>query len=253
MAKNLKSAWLRVALAAVCCICSTGARADTVTVAVAANFSSTAQKIASDFSRASGHDVKLVPGATGKLYAQIKNGAPFQVLLSADDETPSRLVKEGAAQAASQFTYATGRLVLWSAQAGLVDSQGQVLHTAFTRLAIADPKLAPYGAAAMEVLSRRGLLPSVQSRLVQGESIAQTYQFVATGNAPLGFVALSQVMGNGQMSQGSAWLVPADLHQPLRQDAVLLQAGVGQLAATAFLAYLRSDAARKVMQSAGYE
>ena len=253
MAMKWNSAWLRMALTAVCCTCSVGAYADTVTVAVAANFSSTAQKIASDFSRASGHEVKLVPGATGKLYAQIKNGAPFHVLLSADDETPSRLVKEGGALASSQFTYATGRLVLWSAQTGLVDNQGQVLTTPFTRLAIADPKLAPYGAAAMEVLAKRGLLPSVQTRLVQGESIAQTYQFVATGNAPLGFVALSQVMRNGQIDQGSAWRVPADLHQPLRQDAVLLQSGIGQAAAVAFLDYLRGDAARKVMQSAGYE
>nr|WP_315465049.1 molybdate ABC transporter substrate-binding protein [uncultured Rhodoferax sp.] len=253
MAWNWKKVGRNAALTVVGCIASVGAYAGTVTVAVAANFSNTAQKIASDFSRASGHEVKLVPGATGKLYAQIKNGAPFQVLLSADDETPARLVKEGGALASSQFTYATGRLVLWSAQAGLVDSQGQVLTTSFTRLAIADPKVAPYGAAAMEVLAKRGLLPSVQARLVQGESIAQTYQFVASGNAPLGFVALSQVMRDGQIDQGSAWRVPADLHQPLRQDAVLLQAGVGQPAATAFLTYLRSDAARKVMQSAGYE
>jgi len=253
MAMKWISAWLRVALVATWGVTALGARADTVTVAVAANFSGTAQKVAADFTRASGHEVKLVPGATGKLYAQIKNGAPFQVFLSADDETPSRLVKEGGALASSQFTYATGRLVLWSAQTGLIDHQGQVLTTAFTRLAIADPKLAPYGAAAMEVLAKRGLLPSVQTRLVQGESIAQAYQFVATGNAPLGFVALSQVMRNGQIEQGSAWRVPAELHQPLRQDAVLLQAGVGQAAAVAFLDYLRSDAARKVMQSAGYE
>ncbi|MDH4450167.1 MAG: molybdate ABC transporter substrate-binding protein [Rhodoferax sp.] len=250
---NRTSYWLRVALGAAWCACSLGARADTVTVAVAANFSSTAQKIAADFSRTSGHEVRLVPGATGKLYAQIKNGAPFHILLSADDETPSRLVKEGAALATSQFTYATGRLVLWSAQANVVDSQGHVLNTPFTRLAIADPKTAPYGAAAMEVLAQRGLLPSLQTRLVQGESIAQAYQFVASGNAPLGFVALSQVMRNGHMSEGSAWRVPAELHAPLRQDAVLLQSGVGHLAAMAFLRYLRGDAARAVMQSAGYE
>ncbi len=244
--------WVRL-LGAVCCISAVTAQADTVVVAVAANFAATAQQIATDFTRSSGHEVKLVPGATGKLYAQIKNGAPFQVLLSADDEVPTRLVREGDAQAASQFTYAMGRLVLWSAQAGVVDGLGQVLGTPFSRLAVADPRVAPYGAAALEVLRKQGLLQAVQGRLVQGESIAQAYQFVATGNAPLGFVALSQVMRKGQIAQGSAWLVPAAMHQPLRQDAVLLRAGKGQTAAVAFLAYLRSEAARTVMQGAGYE
>ena len=229
------------------------ARADTALVAVAANFSGTAQTIASDFKRVSGHTVTLVPGATGKLYAQIKNGAPYQVLLSADDETPSRLVQEGAAVAASQFTYATGRLVLWSLQPGAVDAQGAVLGAAGLRVAMADPKTAPYGAAAMQVMQQRGGWQGLQGRLIQGESIAQTYQFVASGNAPMGFVALSQVMRDGRLVDGSAWQVPAHLHQALRQDAVLLNPGQGQVAALAFLAYLRTEPARRVMRAVGYE
>jgi molybdate transport system substrate-binding protein len=229
------------------------ARADTALVAVAANFSGTAQTIASDFKRVSGHTVTLVPGATGKLYAQIKNGAPYQVLLSADDETPSRLVQEGAALAASQFTYATGRLVLWSPQPGVVDAQGAVLGAAGLRVAMADPKTAPYGAAAMQVMQQRGVWQGLQGRLIQGESIAQTYQFVASGNAPMGFVALSQVMRDGRLVEGSAWQAPAHLHQALRQDAVLLNPGQGQVAALAFLAYLRTEPARRVMRAVGYE
>ncbi|MDZ7892635.1 MAG: molybdate ABC transporter substrate-binding protein [Rhodoferax sp.] len=229
------------------------ARADTTLVAVAANFSGTAQTIASDFKRMSGHTVTLVPGGTGKLYAQIKNGAPYQVLLSADDETPSRLVQEGAALANSQFTYATGRLVLWSPQPGVVDAPGTVLGAAGLRVAMADPKTAPYGAAAMQVMQQRGVWQGLQGRLIQGESIAQTYQFVASGNAPMGFVALSQVMRDGRLADGSAWQVPVHLHQALRQDAVLLNPGQGQAAALAFLAYLRTEPARRVMRAVGYE
>lgn len=224
-----------------------------VTVAVAANFSAPVQKIAAAFAAATGHKATVVVGSTGKLYAQIKNGAPFQVLLSADDETPTRLGKEGAGVAASQFTYATGRLVLWSRQSGVVDDKGEVLRSGrFEHLALADPKLAPYGAAAVEVMSKLGLTASLNPKLVQGESIGQAYQFVYTGNATLGFVALSQVMLDGKIAEGSAWVVPATLHTPLRHDAIVLNAGKDNAAAAAFMAFLRSDAAKAVIRSFGY-
>lgn len=228
--------------------------AEEVTVAAAANFSAPVQKIAAAFAATTGHKATVVVGSTGKLYAQIKNGAPFQVLLSADDETPTRLGKEGAGVAASQFTYATGRLVLWSRQAGVVDDKGEVLRSGrFNHLALADPKLAPYGAAAVDVMAKLGLGASLQPRLVQGESIGQAYQFVFSGNAALGFVALSQVMVEGKVAEGSAWVVPAHLHSPLRQDAIVLNAGKDNAAATAFMAFLRSDAAKALIRSFGYE
>ncbi|WP_296507626.1 molybdate ABC transporter substrate-binding protein [Rhodoferax sp.] len=229
------------------------AMATEVTVAVAANFGIPAQKISALFSAASGVKVQLVPGSTGKLYAQVRNGAPFHVFLSADDETPSRMVREGLALAGSQSTYATGRLLLWSPRSGVVDGQGAVLRSDFRHLAIADPKLAPYGQAAIETLDALGLRAAVQGRLVQGESMGQAYQFVASGNADLGFVALSQVMVGGKISTGSAWLVPASWHTALKQDAVLLQAGKDLPAAQAFLNFLRTEPARQVMRSYGYE
>lgn len=230
------------------------AQADEVTVAVAANFSGPAQKIAAAFAAATGHKATVVVGSTGKFYAQIKSGAPFQILLSADDETPDRLAKEGAGVGSSQFTYATGRLVLWSRQAGLVDGKGDVLQgTAFNHLSIADPKVAPYGAAAMEVMNKLGVLSKVQGRLVQGENIGQAHQFVASGNAQLGFVALSQVMQDGKISEGSAWVVPASMHTPLKQDAIILTPAKDNAAAQAFMAYLRSDASKTLIRGYGYE
>lgn len=240
------------ALLACLWMASLPAWADDLSVAVAANFSAPAQKIASAFTAATGHKVSLVVGSTGKLYAQIKNGAPFHVLLSADDEIPTRLVKEGSGAEGSQFTYAVGRLALWSKQAGVVDDKGAVLRSDFGRLAIADPKLAPYGAAAMEVLEKQGLRSSLQSRIVQGESIGQTFQFVSTGNAALGFVSLSQVTQDGRLTEGSLWVVPAELHAPLKQDAVLLQTAKGHPAAKAFLAYLQSEPAKAVIRGYGY-
>ncbi|WP_310386812.1 molybdate ABC transporter substrate-binding protein [Roseateles sp.] len=225
-----------------------------VSVAVAANFSVPMQKIAAAFERDTGHHATLVFGSTAKFYTQIKSGAPFQVLLAADNQTPALLEREGLGVAGSRFTYATGRLLLWSRQPGLVDDQGQVLRTGkFEHLAIADPKLAPYGAAAVEVLKGLGLLAALTPRLVQGTSIAQTYQFVATGNAELGFVAVSQVFSGGKLTQGSAWRVPAHLHAPIRQDALLLVAGKGNPAALALLDYLRGDKARALIRSFGYE
>jgi molybdate transport system substrate-binding protein len=229
-------------------------QAASVSVAVAANFALPMQRIAAAFEQDSGHQAVLALGSTGKFYAQIKNGAPFQVLLSADTETPARLEREGLAVAGTRFTYAVGRLALWSRQSAGVDSQGEVLKTAsFTRIALADARLAPYGAAAAQVLQGLGLTAALAPKIVQGENIAQTYQFVASGNAELGFVALSQVLADGKLTHGSMWLVPATLHAPLRQDAVLLAPGKDQAAALALLAYLRSEKARVIMRSFGYE
>jgi molybdate transport system substrate-binding protein len=184
----------------------------------------------------------------------VRNGAPFEVLLAADAETPRRLEAEGLAVPGTRFTYATGRLVLWSAQPGAVDPRGDVLRqTPRGMLAIADPRLAPYGAAAIETLKNIGVLAAWQPHFAQGENIAQAYQFVASGNAPLGLVALAQVAEDGRIARGSGWIVPADLHAPIRQDAVLLQAGARNPAAAAFLQYLRGDTARAILRRAGYE
>lgn len=230
------------------------ASAAEVKVAVAANFSAPMQKIAQAFEQETGHKAVLSFGGTGSFYAQIRNGAPFQVLLAADDETPLKLEKEGLAVAGSRFTYATGRLVLWSRQPGLVDDKGEVLRSGrYQRLALANPKLAPYGAAAIETLTKLGLLAELQPRIVQGDNIGQTYQFVASENAQLGFVALSQVYADGRISQGSGWIVPASLHQPIRQDALLLTAGKGNPAASALLTFFKGEKARAVIRSFGYE
>lgn len=230
------------------------ARADDIAVAVAANFTAPAKAIAAGFEKATGHKVSLAFGATGKFYTQIENGAPFDVLLSADEDAPARLVQEGAAVAASRFTYATGRLVLWSARTGYVDDRGAVLGKGeFKHLAIANPRLAPYGAAAVEALTRLKLLDRVRPKFVEAENIAQAYQFVATGNAELGFVALSQVMQDGRIAVGSAWVVPAELYRPIRQDAVILAKGRGKAGVEAWMTYLKSSKARVVIRSYGYE
>jgi molybdate transport system substrate-binding protein len=231
----------------------TAAHADVVQVAVAANFAAPFQKIAADFAVATGHTAAPVVGATGKFHAQIKAGAPFEVLLAADDETPKKLIDEGFAVKGSAFTYAVGKLVLWSPQPGLVDAQGEVLKKgAFKHLAVANPKLAPYGAAALDTLKALGLTDAISPKIVQGENIAQAFQFVVTGNAELGFVALSQVQQPGKPVAGAHWLVPAKFHSPILQDAVLLNKGAGQPAAQALMSYLRSDAAKAVIQAFGY-
>lgn len=225
-----------------------------VQVAVAANFSAPMQKIATEFEKDTGHKVQLAFGATGKFYAQIKNGAPFEILLAADDETPVKLEKEGGGVAGTRFTYAIGKLVLWSAKTGFVDNQGEVLKKGdFKHVSIANPKLAPYGQAAIEALTALKLLDAIQPKFVQGENIAQTYQFIATGNAELGFVALSQVMKDGKIAEGSAWIVPASLHQPIRQDAVLLENGKDKPAAAALLKYLGGEKSKAIIKSYGYE
>ncbi len=225
-----------------------------VSVAVAANFAVPAQKIAELFQENSGHTVKLSFSSSGKLYAQIKRGAPFDVFLSGDDETPQRLEQQGLAVQGSEFIYALGKLVLWSAQAGVVDSNGAVLRTgSYHKLAVADAKLAPYGQAAKETLKSLALWNSVQRKLVTGESITQTYQFAATGNAKLALVALSQVKNGNRVLKGSRWLVPSHLYQPIKQSAVRLAAAKNPTAAQAFLDFLRSNKAVTIIHDFGYD
>ena len=229
------------------------AHADEVSVAVAANFTAPMQKIAAQFEQDTGHKARLSFGATGKFYAQIANGAPFGILLAADDTTPEKIAKEGLGDGVTRFTYAVGQLVLWSKQAGYVDAEGKVLQkNDWRHIAIANPKLAPYGQAAMQTLNKLGLTAQVQPRIVQGENIAQAYQFAASGNAPLGFVALSQVMEGGRLREGSAWVVPAGMHEPIRQDAIVLKPAQGNAAAAALMDYLRGEKARAIIQSFGY-
>jgi molybdate transport system substrate-binding protein len=233
--------------------CFAAAHAGEVQVAVAANFAGPVAKIGEAFTAATGHVLKVSTGSTGKFYAQIISGAPFEVLVAADDETPKRLVAEGHAVAGSAFTYAIGKLVLWSATPGFVDVQGAVLASPKVKhVAIANPKVAPYGAAALDVLKSRGLVDAVTPKLVTAESIAQAYQFAATGNAELAFVALSQVAVPGKPAVGSYWLVPASQYGEIRQDAVLLKAGEKNPAAKAWLDFLKSDTAKAVIRDFGY-
>jgi len=224
-----------------------------VAVAVAANFQQPMQQIAAAFAQETGHKAQLTSGATGRFYAQIRNGAPFEVLLAADSETPAKLEAEGLGVPGTRFTYAQGRLVLWSAKPGIVDAEAQVLKRAsFTHLALANPKLAPYGAAALETLRGMGLAEALRGKFVQAENIAQAHQFVASGNALLGFVAYSQVFEDGRLLAGSAWVVPPNLHEPILQDAVLLAKGRDNAAAQALLKYLQTPAARAIISRFGY-
>lgn len=228
--------------------------AATTLVAVAANFTKPMTEIAAEFEKASGHSAKLSFGSSGKFIAQIDNGAPFEVLLSADESGPEKLEQTGAAVVGSRFVYALGKLALWSATPGLVDDQGKVLSSgSFKHIALADPKLAPYGAAAMEVLKNLQLTEKLQPLIVLGENIAQTQQFISTGNAELGFVALSQISENGKITSGSGWIVPKDRYAPIKQSAVLLNLGAENPAAKALLDYLKSPAALAIIEKYGYD
>lgn len=225
-----------------------------VRAAVASNFSAPMERIVELFQQESGHTVKVSLGSSGKFYTQIKGGAPFDVLLAADEAIPKRLEQEGLTLGGSRFVYALGRLVLWSAQPGLVDARGTVLYKGgYNKLAIADPKLAPYGMAAKETLEKLTMWNAVQGKLVKGENITQTYQFAATENADLAFIALSQIMRDGKVTEGSWWLVPPELHQPIRQGAVQLSSAKDTAAAQAFLAFLKREEAKAVMRGFGYE
>jgi len=233
---------------------SAAAQAEVVQIAVAANFTAPARALAEIFARTTGHEAKLSFGATGAFYTQIKNGAPFDILLAADDERPIRLEKEGDTVPGSRFTYAVGQLVLWSAKPGFVDGEGAVLKGGnFNKIAIANPKLAPYGAAAVETMDKLGLAAALTPKLVTGESIGQTYNFIATGNAELGFVALAQVLDGGKLKSGSMWVVPAKYHAPIIQDAVILKRAAANPAAKAWMALMRSPNTQDFIRSYGYE
>lgn len=241
-------------VAVLCTSYADGVAAASVQVAVAANFRVAMENLAAAFAHKTGHVAPLTFGSTGKLYAQIRNGAPFELFLSADQKTPAQLEADGLALAGSRFTYAVGKLVLWSAREDYVDERGEVLRAGtFKHLAIANPRTAPYGAAAMQVLSNLGLLAAVQSKLVQGESVAQTHQFVFSGNAELGIIALSQVLRNGKMIGGSAWVIPSHFHDPLRQDGVILANAKDNPAAAALATYLKSKEAQAIIRAYGYD
>jgi len=241
---------LRTLSLCLCCLACSAALADQVRVAVAANFAPTLERLADDFTAQTGHRLLISSASTGKHYAQIRNGAAFDVFLAADIARPKRLEVEGHAVAGSRFDYARGRLVLWAPAAGaLHDARAALTGEQVRRLAIANPRLAPYGVAARQVLEAWGLWSDVQSRLVRGENIGQAFQFVATGNAQAGLVALSQLLGLDASARGAYREIAADLHAPIRQQAVLLRPG---RAAESFLAYLRGPRARAIIGEAGY-
>ncbi|HEX5394573.1 MAG TPA: molybdate ABC transporter substrate-binding protein [Rhodocyclaceae bacterium] len=244
----------KMLLAVIAAAMAISAHAEEISVAVAANFMGPMERIAPMFEKATGHRLLIAYGTVGKFYAQIKSGAPFDILVSADDETPIRLEKDGLAIPTTRFTYAIGKLVLWSSKPGFVDGKGDVLKKGeFQHLAIANPKTAVYGAAGVDVLKALGALQGLEPKLAIGENITQAYQFVATGNAELGFVALSQVFKDGKFTEGSHWLVPTNLYTAIRQDAVLLKRGRGNPVAEALLDFLKTDAAKQVIKSYGYE
>lgn len=226
----------------------------TVLVAVAANFSKPMTEIVSQFEKATGHNAKLSFGSSGKFVSQLENGGPFEVLLSADEKGPEKLEQAGLTVPNSRFVYALGKLVLWSATPNFVDDKGKILMTSnFKHLALADPKVAPYGAAAIDVLKKMKLFEKLQPMFVQGENIAQTYQFISTANAELGFLALSQVIKNGKIVGGSSWIIPDNLHAPIRQGAVLMKIGAENPAAHALIDYLKSIPALAIIKKYGYD
>ncbi|WP_116090684.1 molybdate ABC transporter substrate-binding protein [Sphingomonas crusticola] len=220
-------------------------------VAVAANFTEPAKQIAADFAKATSHRAILSFGSSGAFYAQMTHGAPFEIFLSADADRPKKAEQDGIAMPGTRFTYAIGRLVLYSIDPALVDRRGAVLKGGnFARLSIADPIAAPYGLAAVQTMQKMGVYSAIAPKIVKGTSITQAYDFVATGAAPLGFIALSQVV---TIPGGSRWLVPQSLHAPIEQQAILLKVGAGNPAAKAFLKYLRSPAAIRIIKRYGYE
>jgi molybdate transport system substrate-binding protein len=226
----------------------------TVLVAVAANFSKPMTEIAGEFKKATGHSAKLSFGSSGKFVSQLKSGGPFEVFLSADEKGPEKLEQVGLTVPTTRFVYALGKLVLWSTRLGYVDDQGKILETGnFKHLALANPKLAPYGIAAVDVLKKMKLFEKLQPLFVQGENIAQTYHFISTANAELGFVALSQVIEKGKITNGSGWIIPDNLYTPIRQTAVLMKKGAKNPAAAALIDYLKSKPALAIIKTYGYD
>ena len=238
-------------IAVVCALHIAPAAAATVQIAVASNFMEPAKEIAAAFTAKTGHQANLSFAPSGQIYVQLTHGAPFEFFLSADKERPQQSEKDGFSVYGTRFTYAVGRLVLYSTRPGFVDANGKVLARGdFEHLAIADPAIAPYGLAAVQSLRKLGLYDRLKPKIVQGSSIAQTFQFVQTGAAEVGFVALSQVINR---PEGSRWIVPATLHSPIDQQAVLLKTGANNPAAKAFMAFLKSATARAIIRSYGYE
>jgi molybdate transport system substrate-binding protein len=241
---------VQLAFAVALCLLTSGqVFAAETNVAVAANFTEAAKEIAAAFKQRTGHEAVLSFGASGQFYTQITQGAPFEVLLSADDARPKKLIEEGLAVPDSRFTYAIGKLVLWSKTPGLVQGEATLKAAAFAKLSICNPVAAPYGAAAVQAMKSLKLYEMLQPKLVEGATITQAYQFVETGNAELGFVALSQLTGS---ETGSRWLVPQELYSPIRQDAVLLKSGAANPAATGFITFLKSPEARAIIEKYGY-
>lgn len=225
--------------------------ADEIRVAAASNFAAPMKKIAARFEARTGHTVTLAFGSTGKHYAQIRNGAPFEVFFAADVERPALLEKKGVAVKGSRFAYAVGKVVLWSPEKGVVDANGEVLNEGdFRHLALANPRLAPYGKAAEQVMRRRGVWDKLQDRLVRGENISQALQFVSTGNAELGFVAYSQIKSPDNPMEGSWWVPPQSLYDPIEQQAILLK---DNQVARAFLRFVKSDEAVHIIREYGYD
>ncbi len=235
--------------AALCVLTANSAFAAQTNVAVAANFTEAAKEIAAAFKQKTGHEAVLSFGSSGQFYTQIAQGAPFQVFLSADDTRPKRLIDDGLAVPESRFIYSVGKLVLWSKTPDLVKGEETLKAASFAKLSICNPAAAPYGAAAMETMTSLNILEALRPKLVQGATITQAYQFVETGNAELGFVALSQLTGP---ETGSRWLVPQELYSPIRQEAVLLKSGASNEAATGFIAFLREPEARAIIEKYGY-
>jgi molybdate transport system substrate-binding protein len=234
---------------ALCFLTADNVFAAQTNVAVAANFTEAAKEIAAAFKAKTGHEAVLSFGASGQFYTQITQGAPFQIFLSADDARPKKLVEDGLAVPDSRFTYAIGKLVLWSKTPNLVKGEETLKAASFAKLSICNPVAAPYGAAAIETMKSLKLFESLQPKLVEGATITQAYQFVETGNAELGFVALSQLTGT---ETGSRWLVPQELYSPIRQDVVLLKSGASNEAATGFITFLKSPEARVIIEKYGY-
>jgi molybdate transport system substrate-binding protein len=238
-----------LAVGALALATATAAHADQTNVAVAANFTDAATEIAQAFEEKTGHEAILSFGSTGQLYTQITQDAPFEVFLAADDERPRKAEDEGLAVPGSRFTYAIGKIVLWSKDPDLVHGEATLKRGDFTKIAIANPTAAPYGAAAVQAMQALGVYDRLEPKIVQGNNIAQTYQFVETANAELGFVAASQVVS---ANEGSRWEVPADLYEPIRQDAVLLENGADSEAAKAFVEFLRGPEAAPIIAKYGY-
>ena len=248
--KRLILAWCLVIIA---CTAVTPAFAEQMLVAVAANFIPPFREIALEFEKSTGHQLKVVGGSSGNFYTQIKNGAPFDVFFSADNERPKKLEDEGLGVKDTRFTYATGRLVLWSANADLIKGEETVRSKNFKRLAMANPKTAPYGVAAMQALQKLELWDSLQPHIVMGESIGQTMGFIESGNAQLGFVALSQIMDPKIKGKGSRWDVPTNLHEPIQQDVILLTKGKDNAGAKALLEFIISPQSKTIIERYGYE